>query len=1099
MNTTLDSVEPERNTPLDTVQPENTTMEIIESEMSTLDIVEPEVNTTLDVVKPVMNTTLDTIEPDMNTPLDTAEPEKNTTMDIVESDLNSALDIVETEMNTTMDIVKPDKHTTMDVEPDKNITMDIVESEMNTTTDIVVEPMINTIMDTEESEINAMIVVSENRELNSTFSFTETVLDSTFAGPTVPDKIEKPCPDTSQHLTSQNCEMNLTSQADVASTFPPVCQEVVEVQNVEKTSSTESTVERVMEDPNIRSDDFVHQRKEFSEVPSVTKIDLNLTFDTYSEQALNISETGAEQTATFKELSDSKGAVEVQNISSEVFVRENCDVPREKSLLKTDLNSTFVTASELPFEVLDSETTQGTTSITGKNIENQMISSTVLVSEGDVLTKDAAGMRTDLNSTFLHESLTKVASPNDHRIEISQSGELLPKGMTDNLNVNNGSFKDTVVHKKQIIHDKSFVNDQCEESILTERDILNAGVLQDSQKVVIKTTNQTSAIEKMKLNLANNLENTQEISKIPDSDEKDNVSTNLSELKSECISSSNDVHSFTPSGIVDGSKQSSDILSHAIFSQNPATKTSNPYADVQSESGRFKKSNGIENIHEQKRGSIEFDANLNNFSITNLDRTNGDLNRIEKLSSVSASEEINIPYVKKESKTSESEFMCIQMTPKNVGTTTLDDQIKELMAKSASLENVSEKRENTSCVKNPQENRHQNVKSNDINSEIQRNLDGICPAVEVIPSQKPNSEEPSTATIDFLDPSANEFFSNGGNEMFQDSNFVFGDEVFKDPSTFDFLTQFGNTTSLRDLRKESLYIKFDPLVGSPRSVTASDKPLPIMNIVREEERSENENINNNADANVEKGEMLNGTCNRNSAGSVESFLRSKSPLWAAKELQDDSTLRKLKEYQEECSSLKAQLAELQETIKTNDKVHKNEISKYTSQIVALDFDLARQEYEKLLSQLVTEKEQNCIEFNQKELKLTKELKECQENLAETEQELSAAQQKCENLQNSMKKHVDTLLVKMKSYEKAVEKEKQKYATLKEHAAEQLERANEKLMAEEERHKLECTKYSSSIANLELQVTNLQNRLDQKTKENETLMAMCNELVERFEH
>ncbi|KAK7792201.1 hypothetical protein R5R35_005154 [Gryllus longicercus] len=378
----------------------------------------------------------------------------------------------------------------------------------------------------------------------------------------------------------------------------------------------------------------------------------------------------------------------------------------------------------------------------------------------------------------------------------------------------------------------------------------------------------------MKLNLANNLENSQEISKIPESDERDNISTNLSELNSECISSSNDVHSFTPSGIVDGSKQSSDILSHAIFSQNPATKTtSNPYADVQSVSGPFKKSNGIENIHEQKHGLIEFDANLNNFSITNLDRTNGDLNRIEKLSSVSASEEINIPYVKKESKTSESEFMCEQMTPKNVGTTTLDDQIKELMAKSASLENVSEKRENTSCVKNPQNNRHQNVKSNDINSEIQRNLDGICPAVEV-PSQKPNSEEPSTATIDFLDPSANEFISNRGNEMFQDSNFVFGDEVFKDPSTFDFLTQFGNTTSLRDLRKESLYIKFDPLVGSPRSVTASDKPLPIMNIVREEERSEKRNINNNADANLEKDEML----NRDSAVSVESSLSSKSPL-----------------------------------------------------------------------------------------------------------------------------------------------------------------------------------------------------------------------------
>ncbi|GLH15743.1 Protein of unknown function [Gryllus bimaculatus] len=47
------------------------------------------------------------------------------------------------------------------------------------------------------------------------------------------------------------------------------------------------------------------------------------------------------------------------------------------------------------------------------------------------------------------------------------------------------------------------------------------------------------------------------------------------------------------------------------------------------------------------------------------------------------------------------------------------------------------------------------------------------------------------------------------------------EEVFRDPSTFDFLSQIGSSNPLRDLRKESLYVKFDPCLQSPKEENSS--------------------------------------------------------------------------------------------------------------------------------------------------------------------------------------------------------------------------------------------------------------------------------------
>lgn len=51
--------------------------------------------------------------------------------------------------------------------------------------------------------------------------------------------------------------------------------------------------------------------------------------------------------------------------------------------------------------------------------------------------------------------------------------------------------------------------------------------------------------------------------------------------------------------------------------------------------------------------------------------------------------------------------------------------------------------------------------------------------------------------------------------------------MFQDPATFEYLSSVGNSHAASDLRKESLYMKFDPLVGGiSRIADKSAVPLP---------------------------------------------------------------------------------------------------------------------------------------------------------------------------------------------------------------------------------------------------------------------------------
>merc|ERR1719436_740888 len=69
------------------------------------------------------------------------------------------------------------------------------------------------------------------------------------------------------------------------------------------------------------------------------------------------------------------------------------------------------------------------------------------------------------------------------------------------------------------------------------------------------------------------------------------------------------------------------------------------------------------------------------------------------------------------------------------------------------------------------------------------------------------------------------------------------DEIFRDPSSFDFLSQHGDRapgekSRAAELARESLFVKFDPLIAGRQSIMP-----PKMNTAQEEEEDEEEDDN----------------------------------------------------------------------------------------------------------------------------------------------------------------------------------------------------------------------------------------------------------------
>ncbi|XP_066996608.2 uro-adherence factor A isoform X2 [Anabrus simplex] len=362
------------------------------------------------------------------------------------------------------------------------------------------------------------------------------------------------------------------------------------------------------------------------------------------------------------------------------------------------------------------------------------------------------------------------------------------------------------------------------------------------------------------------------------------------------------------------------------------------------------------------------------------------------------------------------------------------------------------------------------------------------------------------------------------------------EDVFKDASAFDFLSAIGSTQAAQDLRKQSLYVKFDPLVESMSQTEKNKVSSPSSEPCREQISSVAATGGSKALQLVEKLISVTPTpkkrdqevMNRRSASSVpkelfpvkkEEMVEVSQPEQQSVETRETENeevlhhreeLERLKQQMmEEAAVLEQEKEELRNKLRDAEMARRqaeeserrkdrllNEKSQSLSQM-----SIILEEYEKTISRLVAEKEHEKQAQSIEVARLTKEKDTMSTHLENIEIAFSDVHQKYEKSKQVIQgfvKNEEALRASLAEYESTIKKQEQKYDALKSHAMAQLEGANEELNMLHRNHQVELTKLRAMLKKAELKVTSLEEVVEQKTKENQELVTICDELIGNVE-
>ena len=221
-----------------------------------------------------------------------------------------------------------------------------------------------------------------------------------------------------------------------------------------------------------------------------------------------------------------------------------------------------------------------------------------------------------------------------------------------------------------------------------------------------------------------------------------------------------------------------------------------------------------------------------------------------------------------------------------------------------------------------------------------------------------------------------------------DDEFKSANEIFKDPSSFDFLSQHGSSggnEAALALARQSLYVKFDPLIGGRPSIM----PQPTKNnsVINEEDEMSN---NNNTDLIAMNSPSPQKPLHHRQIRRVNDD----------EDLEDDldeeeDALEEIEDSQEEHEAVNEQrlvfeenMAKKESQMKELDRVSKSLSDELKS--LQLEVRVKREseeqmkqvlkEYEKTISELIAEKEREKINYEDERLRLIAERDQASEDL-----------------------------------------------------------------------------------------------------------------------
>ncbi|MCJ8731081.1 hypothetical protein PDJAM_G00191810 [Pangasius djambal] len=318
----------------------------------------------------------------------------------------------------------------------------------------------------------------------------------------------------------------------------------------------------------------------------------------------------------------------------------------------------------------------------------------------------------------------------------------------------------------------------------------------------------------------------------------------------------------------------------------------------------------------------------------------------------------------------------------------------------------------------------------------------------------------------------------------------------------DYLEQFGSSTFKESaLRKQSLYLKFDPLLKESPKKTAADSsssgfslPRPSLAIrMMEAARSE-----------------VRQKSQRESTKLLEDF----PPPAASPVVQDPTVLDllvpTLKQTQRSedviVDMLKYTQKDLDAALEKTRKQAEEKEADLKAQIEKMTVDnqhmvLIVSEFEAVIAQITGEHKQKD-ELAQAELsRVLQEKQQLAKELSDMERSFSDVVKRLDRRKeviDGFKKNEETLKQCAQSYLARLQKEEQRYQMLKTHAEEKIDQANKQIAEVRSKMGAEVSALQVQLRREQLKVQSLEKNLEQKTKEVEDVTKLCDELIAKVQ-
>ncbi|XP_060918693.1 transforming acidic coiled-coil-containing protein 3 [Labrus mixtus] len=307
----------------------------------------------------------------------------------------------------------------------------------------------------------------------------------------------------------------------------------------------------------------------------------------------------------------------------------------------------------------------------------------------------------------------------------------------------------------------------------------------------------------------------------------------------------------------------------------------------------------------------------------------------------------------------------------------------------------------------------------------------------------------------------------------------------------DYLEQFGSSSFKESaLRKQSLYLKFDPLLrespkksAGPAAQTHFPRPSPF--VTRLENPQETDKIANATQKDHFK-------LFDDATAPAPPILEGLVPLFPQQANTEDAIIEVLKYSQKD---LDAAIARVTAEATENEEQWSAKYKKLHGDGQEMRKIIA--EFELVIAKMMAdqEKEREVSQAKLKEVLLEKDQVSGDLNAMERSfSDLFKRLEKYKDVVEGYKKNEETLKACAQDYLARIKKEEQRYQTLKAHAEEKITLANGEIAEVRSKYKAEVSGLQAQLRREQLKVQSLEKSLDQKEKEAEELTKLCDELI-----